>query len=269
MCCVPALRPEPGGMALSAGPGRPGVSLVTGDVPGLPRLLGARSATQRHRPSTDEMGVASISAMRRGAEDVSERDVGEQAAADRELAGRLAAGDPDALADAYRRYSGLVFGVCRRVLNDPTLAEDVTQEVFVHLWQSPERFDASRGTMRSWLGVLAHSRSLDRVRAECRRSRREARSDRSAAVDPAPNEVDDHLTATWVSDRVRTALRQLPSEQREAVELAYFGHRTYRQVAVELAIPEGTAKSRLRLALGKLDELLRSDFIGEDAQAWI
>jgi RNA polymerase sigma-70 factor (ECF subfamily) len=187
------------------------------------------------------------------------------ATTDRELAARLAAGQPDALAEAYRRHAGAVFGLCRRVLNDETLAEDVTQEVFVFLWQCPDRFDPSRGTLRSWLGVLAHRRSVDRVRAEVRRSRGETQCETPSLV---TSELDEHLTAAWMGARVRDAVDKLPAEQREAVMLAYYGGRSYRQVAAELAIPEGTAKSRLRLALGKLDELLRSDYLSQDSPAW-
>lgn len=178
------------------------------------------------------------------------------------------AADRDALAEAYRQYAGLVFGVCRQVLHDEALAEDVTQEVFVLLWQSPERFDPMRGTLRTWLGLLAHRRSIDRVRAETRRARRETRFDPPASVG-GEVEVDDYLTASWLSSRVRDALDKLPVEQREAVVLAYYGGRSYRQVAAELAIPEGTAKSRLRQALGKLNTLLSSELTDQDTPAWI
>jgi RNA polymerase sigma-70 factor (ECF subfamily) len=107
---------------------------------------------------------------------------------------------------------------------------------------------------------------VDRWRAESSRTRLEKRCDRSA---PVAGDVDDQLTATWLSDRVRQGLGKLPAEQREAVVLAYYGDRSYRQVAVELCIPEGTAKSRVRLGLAKLDTLLRSELIDEDAPAWI
>jgi len=183
---------------------------------------------------------------------------------DRELVARVASGDTAALAEVYRRYSSLVFGLARRVTGDDALAEDVTQEVFVYLWRQPERFDASRGTLRSWLGVLAHRRSVDAVRRETRRARVEARCE-PGAFGP---DADEAVTAGWIGGRVREAIDKLPAEQREAVVLAYFGGRTYRQVATELDIPEGTAKSRLRLALGKLDELLRPTLGGQDAPAW-
>jgi len=178
---------------------------------------------------------------------------------------RLAAGEPDALSEAYRQYAGLVLGLSRRVLRDETLAEDVTQEVFLFLWQHPERFDGSRGSLRSWLGLLAHRRAVDRVRSESRHTARDARSE---PMDSITSDVDDYLHANWLSGRVRDAIDKLPSEQRQAIVLAYFGDRTYRQVAVELALPEGTVKSRVRLALRRLDALLRSDLSDQEAPAW-
>jgi RNA polymerase sigma factor (sigma-70 family) len=189
------------------------------------------------------------------------------AADDLRIASRLVAGDQSALTEVYERHVGLVFGLARRILGDEALAEEVTQEVFVHLWQHPEKFDPARGTMRAWLGVLAHRRSVDRVRSEVRRSATEQRVDPAAAC-AGQDEVDDELARAWLAARVRSALDQLPTEQREAVVLAYFGGRTYRQVATELAIPEGTAKSRLRLALAKLEDLLRVSLTEQDAPAW-
>jgi RNA polymerase sigma factor (sigma-70 family) len=187
---------------------------------------------------------------------------------DRELAARLIAGDELALAEIYDRYVGLVFGMARRVLCDDAKAEDVTQEVFLWVWEQPHRFDPSRGSLRSWLGLLAHHRGVDRVRSEVRRARGEARVELADVVTTSPLDIDDALSGRWLADRVREALEQLPPEQRDAVVLAYFGGRTYRQVAVELDIPEGTAKSRLRLALAKLDDLLRPSLMSQDAPAW-
>jgi RNA polymerase sigma-70 factor (ECF subfamily) len=147
------------------------------------------------------------------------------------------------------------------------LAEDVTQEVFTFLWEQPERFDPTRGSLRSWLGLLAHRRSVDRVRREVRRSRSETLLDDVWPAIGGPSEVDDELARGWVAGCVREAIAQLPTEQRAAVELAYFGGRTYRHVASDLAIPEGTAKSRLRLALAKLEELLRPAMSAQDVLA--
>lgn len=194
--------------------------------------------------------------------------VTERACDDRELAARLTSGDESALAEIYDRHVGLVLGLAKRVLGDETRAEDVTQEVFVYLWEQPHRFDPTRGTLRSWLGVLAHHRSVDRVRSDVRRERGESRVEPVDAVTLSATEVDDELSGAWLAGRVRDALDQLPHEQRDAVVLAYFGGRTYRQVATELSIPEGTAKSRLRLALAKLDDLLRPTLTAQDAPVW-
>jgi RNA polymerase sigma-70 factor (ECF subfamily) len=186
---------------------------------------------------------------------------------DLQLAARLAAGDRSALADAYQRHEGLVYGMTRRVLRDDAMAEEVTQEVFVFLWEHPERFDPARGTMRSWLGMLAHRRAVDRVRLEVRRARGEARVEPVEAV-TADAEVDDELSRAWLAGLVSSALEQLPTEQRAAVVLAYYGGRTYREVAAELGIPEGTAKSRLRLALAKLADILRPSLSEQVVPEW-
>jgi RNA polymerase sigma-70 factor, ECF subfamily len=217
------------------------------------------------RPWSARSDVDSIGPVRVSGGDSLDRN----ATTDRELVALMAAGDTAALAEVYQRHVGLVFGLARRVLADDAAAEDATQEVFVYLWRHPERFDPSRGTLRSWLGVLAHRRSVDQVRSEVRRGRNEARQEPAGLTAAPQTAVDDDLADAWLSTRVKEALDMLPVEQREAVVLAYFGGRTYRQVAAELAIPEGTAKSRLRLALGKLDELLRPSLRGQDAPAWI
>jgi RNA polymerase sigma factor (sigma-70 family) len=193
----------------------------------------------------------------------------DRGAADLELVARLMAGDSSALAEIYDRYSGLVYALARRVLGDDALAEDITQEVFVFVWEYPQRFDPARGSLRAWLGLLAHRRSVDRVRAEVRRTNREAHAEPALGPISAENDVDDRLSLDWLAVRVREGLDRLPAEQREALVLAYYGARTHRQVADELAIPEGTAKSRLRLALKKLNEILGPSLIDQDAPAWI
>ena len=187
---------------------------------------------------------------------------------DRELVARLMARDERALSEIYRRHAGLVLGLARRLLADDSLAEDVTQEVFLSLWQHPDHFDPARGSLRAWLGLLAHRRSVDRVRTEVRRANTEQRRDPCEPTMASPAEVDDKLSLVWLAVRVNDALEQLPAEQREAVVLAYYGGRTYRQVAAELDIPEGTAKSRLRLALSRLDQLLRPTLTDQGAPVW-
>jgi RNA polymerase sigma-70 factor (ECF subfamily) len=175
---------------------------------------------------------------------------------ERLLHDRLAAGDDDALAQVYDQYSPLVFGVARKVTANRVLAEDVTQEVFVQLWQDPGRFDPDRGTLRCYLGVLAHRRAVDAVRRDTRRhAREEVAGSRSGATTSSwgqPDGVIDHE----VAGQVRQAIDRLPPAQQEALRLAYYGGHTYRDVASVLGIPEGTAKSRLRSGLANLSELL-------------
>ncbi|MET8474842.1 sigma-70 family RNA polymerase sigma factor [Streptomyces sp. NPDC006422] len=176
---------------------------------------------------------------------------------DAELHRRLVYGDETALADAYAAYGGLVRGVAVRVTRSTGAADDVAQEVFAHLWARPGAYDARRGTLRTWLTMLAHRRAVDWVRSEARH-RKAATADDAAlhaipAADPGPDErVVDRERALLL----HSALARLPQPQREVVHLAYFAGRTYRQAAAELGIPEGTAKTRLRTALHRLAETL-------------
>ena len=174
---------------------------------------------------------------------------------DASLVARIAVGDDRALQLVYERYSPLVYGLARRVTASTAHAEEITQEVFVYLWQNPDRFDAERGTLRAFLGALAHRRSVDEVR---RNTRRTAREDRvgTDATNLEMFDVGEGIERSQTAERVRAAVSSLPDQQREAVLLAYFGGYTFRQVAEQLGIPEGTAKSRLRLGLGKLAVLL-------------
>jgi RNA polymerase sigma-70 factor (ECF subfamily) len=176
--------------------------------------------------------------------------------AEQVLVERLSHGDESALVDLYDRYAGFVYGLAVRTLVDRQTAEDVTQEVFVFLWEHPERIDPGRGTLRGFLGTLTHSRAVDAVRQAEARRRREARV---ARQDSGVPDVAEAVLRADVSGKVRTALDVLPATQRRALELAYFHGYTYRQVAAVLGIPEGTAKSRLRLALARIAEHLGSE----------
>ena len=167
------------------------------------------------------------------------------------LSGRLIAGDETALVEIYDRFAGYVNGLARRVTASASLADDVTQEVFVSLWERPHAFDPERGSLRSWLGVLTHRRSVDRVRREATARRYEARQAIVAPTPPGPDTADA-ATGHLLAEQVRRAVAALPDDQRRAVELAYFRGQTYVEVAATLGIPEGTAKSRLRLAMKRL-----------------
>jgi RNA polymerase sigma-70 factor (ECF subfamily) len=176
---------------------------------------------------------------------------------DTELHRRLVYGDESALTEAYEAYGGLVRRVAARVTRSPGAAEDVAQEVFAHLWSRPYTFDARRGTLRTWLSMLAHRRAVDWVRSEARH-RKDAGADDvvlQAIPEPGPG-PDETVVDRERSVLLHSALAELPQPQREVVHLAYFAGRTYRQAAVELGIPEGTAKTRLRTALRALAETL-------------
>ena len=169
---------------------------------------------------------------------------------------RVLAGDDAALSEVYDQYASFVYGLAARVIGDPRAAEDVSQEVFVAFWERPAAFDPDRGSLRTWLGTLTHRRAVDLVRREEARRRRAEREGARAATAP---DVEELATALVAAEKVRAALEVLPEEQRRAVQLAYFGGQTYRQVAQTLGIPEGTAKSRLRLALRRIAAVLDAE----------
>ena len=185
-------------------------------------------------------------------------------AAERSLAERLRAGDDDALAELYDTYSGFVYGLAFRVIGDRAAAEDITQDVFVHMWTQPDRFDATRGSLKAFLGTLTHRRSVDLIRSE---ESRRAREDKTSSEPLFPTAVDDDAVRSVSAQTVRRAVSSLPDNQRRPLELAFFDGLTYRQVAEQLAIPEGTAKSRLRLALHRIAELLDPDLL-DSSRSW-
>ena len=176
---------------------------------------------------------------------------------DQTLADRLVDGDEAALREAYRTHSPAVFGLAARVLANEGMAEDVTQDVFVRLWERPERFDPSRGTLRSFLLSMTHSRAVERVRyEEAMRRRHHTELQRPA---PAP-ETDP---AGMLTDRdsaaaVRRALGCLQPNERVPIELAYYEGLSYREVALRLEEPEGTVKYRIRTGMQKMRAALRA-----------
>ena len=178
-----------------------------------------------------------------------------------EVRTRLVAGDEAALSEIYDQYSSFVYGLALRVIGDARAAEDVSQDVFVSIWERPDAFQPTRGSLRTWLATLAHRRAVDYVRREEARRRRTQREATRAVSIP---DVEEMALALVTAERVRTALDDLPDEQRRAIQLAYFGGKTYRQVAEVLGIPEGTAKSRLRLGLRRIADTLEAG----EAGAW-
>ena len=166
----------------------------------------------------------------------------------------------DALAEAFRRHAGAVFGLARRLLGDEALAEEIVQEVFLRLWQQPDRFDADRGSLRSFLLAQSHGRAVDLLRSEGARRRREERDARSTAE--SGYDLEHEVWDLAVAERVKEALSQLPDGERRAIELAYYQGHTYREVAAMLGEPEGTVKSRIRAGMRRMRQGLADAGVG-------
>lgn len=172
---------------------------------------------------------------------------------ERRLVDRIVAGDDSALATAYDQYGPLVHGIAVRLVGRDD-ANDICQEVFATLWDHAERWDPLRGTLRTFLAIVARRRCIDHLRRTGRRRAGEQRTHESVPL-AVPN-VDEAALALVTGERVRSALEALPEAQRRAIELAYFAGLTFRQVAIETNTSEGTAKSRIRLGLRRLAEHL-------------
>jgi RNA polymerase sigma factor (sigma-70 family) len=167
----------------------------------------------------------------------------------------LVARDERALAELYERYAPLVHRVAARLLHDPVAAQDVVQEVFEQMWRRPRAYDPAAGSLRGWLALLARRRAIDAIRQTARQRRRALAADRAGdPPDPADAAVDASLTR-----HLRAAVQALPEPQRVAVLLAYAGGHTAREIADRLGIPEGTAKSRLRLGLRRISRAMAED----------
>jgi RNA polymerase sigma-70 factor (ECF subfamily) len=177
-------------------------------------------------------------------------------ASDASLVMGMARYQQDALAEAYKRHAGVVYGLSKRLLGNQAQAEEVVQEIFLRLWNQPDRFDPDRGSLRSFLLTQAHGRSVDLLRSEGARRRREER-DAHEHIGGA-DELDRELWDLALAGQVRSAMEVLHPGERAAIELAYFGGHTYREVATMLGEAEGTIKSRIRAGLKRLRAELQS-----------
>jgi len=178
---------------------------------------------------------------------------------DAQLLGRIAHGDRDALADLYDRFSGPLYGAALQIVRDQAEAQDVVHDTFVTLWEKSGTFDASRGTAFSWAVTLTRNRAIDRVRMRRRRAELladSAPSDLGYGDASAEPDAGDNAVLRDEAQAVRHAMAGLPSEQRKALELAFFGGLTQEEIARKLAEPLGTVKARIRRGLLKLRDVL-------------
>ena len=168
-----------------------------------------------------------------------------------------------ALAALYDRYGRPAFGLAYRVLGERGVAEDVVQEAFLAVWRHADRYRPERGSPRAWLMTIVHHAAIDRRRGRHKREQTDVRlDDVEFALETGAGDPFAAVAEGIAASQVRTVLAGLPPEQREAIELAYFGGHTYRQVAVMLEAPEGTVKSRIRSGLRRLRKDLAEAGVG-------
>lgn len=162
---------------------------------------------------------------------------------DAALIARLRAGEQDAMAELYDRYSSLVYAVSLRVLADTSAAEDVLQEVFMQLWRHPASFDARRGNLGPWLAVIARHRAIDLLR------KRRPQTDLEDVVIAIDAELEGKADRARAAEKVRAGLHEMPDNQRKALEMAFFEGMTHTEIAAQTGEPLGTIKTRIRAAL--------------------
>lgn len=168
---------------------------------------------------------------------------------------RVSRGDSEAFEELFRRVSGQVLGVARRVLRDPAQSEEVAQEVLVEVWRTASRFEPARGSAATWIMTVAHRRAIDRVRSAQASTDRDIRVAHRDHV-PDHDSVAEQVETRLEQEQVRRCLGSLTDLQRESLTLAYYGGNTYREVAGLLDVPLGTVKTRLRDGLIRLRDCL-------------
>src|SRR5215468_824984 len=165
---------------------------------------------------------------------------------DMRLVARVRAGDQQALAELYDRYSSVVYGVSLRILQDTGAAEDILQDIFLQLWRKPDAFDSSRGSLAAWLAVIARHRAIDRLR------QRRPETDIEEVIIAGNTDLRDETERTLVIEKVRSALNEMNADQRKALEMAYFQGLTHTEIAEKTGEPLGTIKTRIRSGLQAL-----------------
>jgi len=165
---------------------------------------------------------------------------------------RVYAGDQRAFAVVFDRHCGVAFSLAYRMCGRRALAEEVVQEAFLSLWRSGARYDRARGSVRSWMLSVVHHRAIDVIRHESARAGRDVHDDERTAALPARERTEVEAERRSDARLVHGALEELPAEQRQVIELAYFGGFSHSEIADLLGIPAGTVKGRMRLGMGKL-----------------
>jgi RNA polymerase sigma-70 factor (ECF subfamily) len=182
-------------------------------------------------------------------------------ATDEELMACLATRDIEAFESLYDRYGTLVYSTALRVVGDVHLAEDISQEVFLRIWRHPDRYEPQRGRFVTWLLSVTRNGAVDAVRSRGRRRRHELVSEQPERDLPTGDGPDPALMAELADERqrIRRALANLPAEQRQTIEMAYFGGYTQQEIAALLSEPLGTVKTRIRLGMQKLRAFLKPE----------
>ncbi|HZS08676.1 MAG TPA: sigma-70 family RNA polymerase sigma factor [Blastocatellia bacterium] len=168
----------------------------------------------------------------------------------------MARGDQSALSEFYDETSRLVFALALRMLNDRGAAEEVTLDVYWQVWRQAQKFDPARGTPLAWLMTIARSRAIDRLRSAAWTRHEKEPLEEARAVAADTHSPEDVAGLTETRQLIRRALDQLSPEQREVIEVAYFGGLSHQEIALKLGLPLGTVKTRIRSGMMKLRELL-------------
>jgi RNA polymerase sigma-70 factor (ECF subfamily) len=173
--------------------------------------------------------------------------------ADEELMPWIGRKDPEAFEVLYDRHGGVAFSLAYRIVGDRTAAEEVTQEAFISVWRSGARFDAARGSVRSWLLSVVRNRAIDFLRSKAGKAPKLDFDDDSALEQrPAQERTEEEALRRETAAELRGALGKLPGEQSKVIELAYFGGFSHSEIAGILGLPMGTVKGRMRLGLEKI-----------------
>ncbi|SRR5581483_4676836 len=172
--------------------------------------------------------------------------------ADEELMELVSDGEHRALEVIFDRHGSAAFSLAYRMCGRRSMAEDIVQEAFLSLWRTGARYDRRRGSVRSWVLSVVHNRSIDAFRRETTAAGRDVADDEAVARLPAAERTESEVQRRAEADHVRAALDVLPVEQRQVIELAYFGGFTHREISEMLGLPSGTVKGRMRLGLSKL-----------------